>query len=235
MWGRRVPALPTWRTPSTCGVSMGTPRSIRSRGSGSFSALPSPHCRSSLDGGSAPPSGDTRPVTERLALIDSNSLIYRAFFAVPPLTTTKGELANATFGFASILLKSIEQTNPQHLAAAFDLPIPTFRHERDATYKATRKPMPDELRPQFERVKQLLERFGVPMYSLPSYEADDVIGALARQAERAGVETIIVSGDLDPLQLVTAKTKLMTTRQGFQNTVIYDEEMIRQRYGLRPD
>jgi len=174
-------------------------------------------------------------VAERLVLIDSNSLIYRAFFAVPPLTTTKGELANATFGFASILLKSIEQTSPQHLAAAFDLPVPTFRHERDATYKATRRPMPDELRPQIERVKELLGKFGIPIYSLPGYEADDVIGALARQAEKAGVETIIVSGDLDPLQLVTPRTKLMTTRQGFQNTVIYDEEMIRQRYGLRPE
>ncbi|TMF63840.1 MAG: DNA polymerase I, partial [Chloroflexi bacterium] len=174
-------------------------------------------------------------MAERLVLIDSNSLIYRAFFAVPPLTTTKGELANATFGFASILLKSIEQTSPQHLAAAFDLPVPTFRHERDATYKATRRPMPDELRPQIERVKELLGKFGIPIYSLPGYEADDVIGALARQAEKAGVETIIVSGDLDPLQLVTPRTKLMTTRQGFQNTVIYDEEMIRQRYGLRPD
>ena len=119
-------------------------------------------------------------MTERLVLLDSNSLIYRAFFAVPPLTTTKGELANATFGFASILLKSLEQTTPQHIAAAFDLPIPTFRHEREATYKATRRPMPDELRPQFERVKQLLEKFGVPMYSLPGYEADDVIGALAQ-------------------------------------------------------
>ena len=174
-------------------------------------------------------------MTERLVLLDSNSLIYRAFFAVPPLTTTKGELANATFGFASILLKSLEQTTPQHIAAAFDLPIPTFRHEREATYKATRRPMPDELRPQFERVKQLLEKFGVPMYSLPGYEADDVIGALARQAEAKGLETIIVSGDLDPLQLVSPLVKLMTTRQGFQNTVIYDEEMIRQRYGLRPD
>src|SRR5882762_1688779 len=210
-------------------------RSIRSRGSGSFSASRSRLCRSSSGGGFARPSGDTRVVTERLALIDSNSLIYRAFFAVPPLTTTKGELANATFGFASILLKTLEQATPQHIAAAFDLPVPTFRREMEPTYKATRKPMPDDLRPQFERCKQLLEAFGIPMYSLPGYEADDVIGALARQAEAKGLETIIVSGDLDPLQLVTPRIKLMTTRQGFQNTVIYDEEMIRQRYGLRPD
>src|SRR5512132_2298193 len=172
---------------------------------------------------------------ERLILIDTHSLVYRGFFAIPPLTTTKGELSNATFGFASIFLKAIEELKPQHIAAALDLPQKTFRHDRDETYKATRKPMPDELRPQFERVKEILDRFGVPMFSLPGYEADDVIGALSRQAEALGLETIIVSGDLDPLQLVTPRIKLMTTRQGFQNTVIYDEEMIRQRYGLRPD
>src|SRR5712692_3918086 len=171
---------------------------------------------------------------ERLILIDSNSLIYRGFFAIPPLTTTKGELSNATFGFASIFLKAIEELKPQHLAAAFDLPGKTWRHEADDTYKATRKPMPDELRPQFERVKELLDRFGVPIYSLPGYEADDVIGALARQAEAAGLETMIVSGDLDPLQFVTPNTMLFTTRMGFQNTVVYDEAKIDERYGLKP-
>src|SRR6266545_718088 len=163
---------------------------------------------------------------ERIILVDSNSLIYRGYFAIPPLTTTKGELSNATFGFASILLKAIEEIKPQHIAAAFDLPGKTFRHERDATYKATRKPMPDELRPQMERCKEILERFGVPIHALPGYEADDVIGALARQAEQAGLET---------LQLVTPNIKLFTTRMGFQNTVVYDEAQIAARYGLRPD
>ncbi|MGH2491209.1 MAG: 5'-3' exonuclease, partial [Candidatus Limnocylindria bacterium] len=172
---------------------------------------------------------------ERIILIDSNSLIYRGYFAIPPLTTTKGELSNATFGFASILLKAIEEIKPQHIAACMDLPGKTFRHERDATYKATRKPMPDELRPQFERCKELLDKFGVPIYALPGFEADDVIGALAKQAEAAGLESIIVSGDLDTLQLVTPNTKLFTTRMGFQNTVVYDEAQIAQRYGLRPD
>jgi len=173
-------------------------------------------------------------VRERLILIDTHSLVYRGFFAIPPLTTTKGELSNATFGFASIFLKAIEEIKPQHIAAAFDLPGKTFRHEKDVTYKATRKPMPDELRPQMERVKELLERFGVPMYSLPGYEADDVIGALSRQGEAEGLEVIIVSGDLDPLQLVTPNIKLFTTRMGFQNTVVYDEAKIAERYGLRP-
>ena len=172
---------------------------------------------------------------ERFLLVDSNSLIYRGFFAVPPLTTTKGELVNAVFGFASILLKVIQEVPPVHIAACFDLPIPTFRHVRDATYKATRKPMPDDLRPQFERCKEFLEKLGVPMYSLPGFEADDVIGALAKQAEALDLDTLILSGDLDTLQLVTPRTKLMTTRQGFQNTVVYDEAQIMTRYGLRPD
>ena len=174
-------------------------------------------------------------MAERLLLADSNSLIYRGYFAIPPLTTTKGELVNAAFGFASILLKVIQEYPPQHIAACFDLPVPTFRKERDATYKATRKPMPDDLRPQFERCKEFLDKFGVPMYSLPGYEADDVIGTLAKQAEAAGLDTLILSGDLDTLQLVTPHVHLLTTRQGFQNTVIYDPEKIMERFGLRPD
>ena len=172
---------------------------------------------------------------ERLLLIDSNSLIYRGYFAIPPLTTTKGELSNATFGFASIILKAFELVRPDHVAAAMDLPGKTFRHERDATYKATRKPMPDDLRPQMERCKEFLGAMGIPIYALPGFEADDVIGALAKQAEAAGLETMILSGDLDPLQLVTPRVKLMTTRQGFQNTVVYDEAAIDERFGLRPD
>ncbi len=174
-------------------------------------------------------------MAERLLLADSNSLIYRGYFAIPPLTTTKGELVNAAFGFASILLKVIEMYPPQHIAACFDLPAPTFRKELDATYKATRKPMPDDLRPQFERCKEFLDKFGVPMYSLAGFEADDVIGTLAKQAEAAGLDTLILSGDLDTLQLVTPHVHLMTTRQGFQNTVIYDPAKIMERFGLRPD
>ena len=172
---------------------------------------------------------------ERLLLIDSNSLIYRGYFAIPPLTTTKGELSNAVFGFASILLKAMEQVRPEHVAAAMDLPQPTFRHERDATYKATRRPMPDDLRPQIERCKQFLDAMGIPIYAIPGFEADDVIGALSTQAEEAGLEVMMLSGDLDTLQLVTPRVKLMTTRQGFQNTVIYDEAAIMERFGLRPD
>src|SRR5256885_3528588 len=171
---------------------------------------------------------------EPLILTHPPPLVSRGFFAIPPLTTTKGELSNATFGFASIFLKAIEELKPQHMAAALDLPGKTFRHEADATYKATRKPMPDELRPQFERVKELLDKFGVPMYSVPGYEADDVIGALSRQADAAGLEAIIVSGDLDPLPLATPNIKLFTTRPGLQNPVVYDEANTLQPHRPRP-
>src|SRR3970040_355518 len=95
--------------------------------------------------------------------------------------------------------------------------------------------MPDDLRPQMERCEEFLAAMGIPIYALPGFEADDVIGALAKQAEAAGLETMIVSGDLDTLQLVTLRVKLMTTRQGFQNTVIYDAAAIAERFGLRPD
>src|SRR5206468_12965568 len=101
---------------------------------------------------------------ERIILVDSNSLIYRGYFAIPPLTTTKAELSNATFGFASILLKAIEEIKPQYIAAAFDLPQKTFRHDRDATYKHTRKPMPCQLGPQFARCNELLDKGRMPSY-----------------------------------------------------------------------
>ena len=174
-------------------------------------------------------------MAERIVLVDSNSLIYRAYFALPALSTTKGEVTHATYGFTSILLKAWQETNPEHIAAAFDLPAPTFRHERDVRYKATRPRMPDDLRPQIERSKEILEVFGIPIYASPGFEADDVIGTLAKQAETAGIDTVILSGDLDPLQLVTPHVALMTTRQGFQNTIIYDEAAIRERFGLRPE
>ncbi|OLC58367.1 MAG: DNA polymerase I [Chloroflexi bacterium 13_1_40CM_4_68_4] len=172
---------------------------------------------------------------DRIVLIDSNSLIYRGYFALPALSTTKGEVTHATYGFTSILLKAWQETSPDHIAAAFDLPVPTFRHEKDVRYKATRPRMPEDLRPQIERSKEILDAFGIPIYAAPGFEADDVIGTHARLAEAAGLDTIILSGDLDPLQLVTPHVSLMTTRQGFQNTVIYDEDAIRERFGLRPD
>ncbi len=172
---------------------------------------------------------------ERLMLLDGNGLIYRGYFALPPLTTSKGELVNAVFGFCSIVLRGIQDIRPEYVAVAFDLGVPTFRHERFADYKATRQRMPDDLRDQFPKVREVVKALRIPVYEREGFEADDVIGTLTLQAEALGLDTTIVTGDLDMLQLVTDRTRLMTTRSGVQNTVIYDPARIAERYGLRAD
>ena len=172
---------------------------------------------------------------ERLMLLDGNGLIYRGYFALPPLTTSRGELVNAVFGFCSIVLRGFQDIGPTYVAVAFDLSGPTFRHERFAEYKANRQRMPDDLRDQFPKVREVVKALRIPVYEFAGYEADDVIGTLTVEAERRGLDTTIVTGDLDMLQLVTDQTRLMTTRSGVQNTVIYDPPRILERYGLRPD
>ncbi len=176
-----------------------------------------------------------RSPSDRLMLLDSNGLIYRAYFALPPLTTSRGELVNAVFGFCAIVLRAIADVRPEYVVAAFDLPAPTFRHEQYAAYKATRLQMPDDLRDQLPKVRQVVEALNIPIYEQPGYEADDVIGTLTREAEARGLESWIVTGDLDMLQLVTERTRLVTTRSGVENTVVYDPAKVAERYGLRPE
>src|SRR6187431_1779316 len=169
-------------------------------------------------------------------LLDGNGLIYRGYFALPPLTTSKGELVNAVFGFCSIVLRGIQDLKPDYVAVAFDLQGPTFRHEQYAEYKATRQRMPDDLRDQFPKVREVVKALRIPVYELPGYEADDVIGTITQQLDgNDNLETTIVTVDLDMLQLVTPRTRLMTTRSGVENTVIYDVARIDERFGLRPD
>jgi DNA polymerase-1 len=167
-------------------------------------------------------------------LLDGNGLIYRAYFALPPLTTSKGDLVNAVFGFCSIVLRGIQDIRPDYLAVAFDLQGPTFRHEQYAEYKATRQRMPDDLRDQFPKVREVVKALRIPVYELPGYEADDLIGTLTVEAEGQGLDTTIVTGDLDMLQIVSDRTRLMTTRSGVENTIIYDLERIRERFNLEP-
>ena len=159
-------------------------------------------------------------------LLDGNGLIYRGYFALPPLTTSKGELVNAVFGFCSIVLRGIQDLQPDYVAVAFDLQGPTFRHEQYAEYKATRQRMPDDLRDQFPKVREVVKALRIPVYELAGYEADDVIGTITVDAERRGLDTTIVTGDLDMLQLVTdhdppdddpvraSRTRSSTTRPG---------------------
>jgi DNA polymerase-1 len=172
----------------------------------------------------------------RLMLLDSNGLIYRGYHALPPLTTSRGELVNAVFGFCSILLRGIQDVGPEYVAACFDLPGPTFRHEQFADYKATRMPMPDDLRSQFPKVREVVAALRIPVYEMSGYEADDVIGTITRDLDgRGGIDTTVVTGDLDMLQIVSEHTRLMTTRQGVDSTIYYDPAKIWERFELRPD
>jgi DNA polymerase I len=173
---------------------------------------------------------------ERLMLLDGYGLVYRGYFALPPLTTSRGELVNGVFGFASIVLRGIQDLQPEYIAVSFDLPGPTFRHEQYADYKATRVKMPDDLRDQFPKVREVVKALRIPVYEMPGYEADDVIGTITKQVEpNENLETTIVTVDLDMLQLVGPRTRLMTTRSGVENTVMYDIARIDERFGLRPD
>src|SRR5512134_550258 len=171
---------------------------------------------------------------ERLMLLDGYGLVYRGYYALPPLTTSRGELVNGVFGFASIVLRGIADLHPDYVAVAFDLQGPTFRHEQYAEYKATRQRMPDDLRDQFPKVREVVKALRVPVYELAGYEADDLIGTLTVEAEAKGLDTTIVTGDLDMLQIVSERTRLMTTRSGVENTIIYDLEKIRERFNLEP-
>ena len=175
---------------------------------------------------------------DRILLLDGNGLIYRGYFALidQPLTTSRGELVTAVFGFTNIVLRSIQDAKPDRWAVAFDLPRPTFRHDRYAEYKATRTRMPDDMRDQIPRVRDVVAALGIPVYEREGFEADDVIATLTGQAIAAGHEVTILTGDLDMLQLVDEHTKLMVSlRGGASNSVTYDLARIVERWGLRPD
>jgi DNA polymerase-1 len=171
-----------------------------------------------------------------LLLFDGNALVHRAFHALPPLTQPKtGELVNAVYGFASTLLKVFADFKPTHWAVAFDRPAPTFRHEMFEEYKAQRPATPEELKSQIKKVHQLVEAFHIPVFEIDGFEADDVLGTLSKQADEQGVETVIVTGDNDMLQAVLPRVKALAPRRTFTDTVLYDEEAVEQKYGIKPE
>lgn len=167
-------------------------------------------------------------------IIDGNALIHRAFHALPPFKTQKGELVNAVYGFASILLNILNKEKPDYIAVTFDVKKKTFRNELYADYKATRVKAPDELYAQIPRIKELVQAFHIPIFEKEGYEADDVIGTLAKQAEKDELHNYIVTGDLDTLQLVNDKTKVYTLIGKFSDPIIYDIPKVLGRYGLKP-
>ena len=171
----------------------------------------------------------------RLLLLDTYGLVYRAFFALPPLTTVGGVPINAAYGFTTTLVKILENERPTHAIAAFDRGLPAHRMEMMPQYKAQREAMPDELRSQFALVRRVLEVFGIPIAELDGNEADDIIATLAAQAERAGAQTLVVTGDNDLLQIVDDATLVLATRRSVTDLVRYDRAAVRERYGLDPE
>jgi len=179
--------------------------------------------------------GTAQPQRGGLVLIDGNSLLYRAFFALPPLTNPQGEVTNAAYGFTMMLFKVLDEQQPEMIAVAFDLPGPTFRHEMFEEYKATRRAMPDELAPQIDMAREILAAMHIPAYQAEGFEADDVIGTLATRAAQQGGRVLIVTGDLDELQLASDHISVMVTRRGITDTRLYDVAGVKERYGLSPD
>ena len=169
----------------------------------------------------------------RLVLIDAHSLIYRAFFALPPMSTSDGQVTNAVYGFTS-MLAIVLASRPEYAVAAFDVGAPTFRSKEYVEYKAGRRAMPEDLRPQLDKVRDVLESFSIPIYGIEGFEADDVIGTLSRIAEERGHSVTIVSGDLDCLQLVSESVEALVPRRGITDTFVYGPDQVRQRYGFEP-
>ena len=173
----------------------------------------------------------------KLMVLDGNSIVNRAFYGVSSnLTTRTGQPTNAVFGFLNILNKLLDEEQPQALCVTFDRKAPTFRHQAYEGYKAQRKPMPEELASQMPILKEVLSALNIPMYELDGWEADDLIGTIAKTDERAGWDTVIVTGDKDSLQLVTDHTtvKLVSTRMGRTTTKDMTPETFREAYGFDP-
>ena len=176
---------------------------------------------------------ENKPKT--LILLDGNALIHRAYHALPPLTTKKGETVQAVYGFTMTLLSVLEKFRPDYIAASFDLAGPTFRDELYADYKATRQKAPDDLYAQIPKVKEMTQAFNIPIYELAGYEADDCVGSIAKQAGAAGVEVIIVTGDNDALQLVDERISVFSIRKGLKDLVLYDRTAVEAKYGFGPE
>ena len=173
------------------------------------------------------------PQKQRLLLIDGYAVAYRAYHAMPPLTTPDGEPSNAVFGFANMLLKAIADLEPTHVVAAFDVGK-TFRHEEYEAYKATRAETPDDLRVQFDRIKDLVRIFGVPIYEKQGFEADDVLGTLTKQAEEEGIDSIILTGDSDTFQLISDRVHVFYPQGRNAVPIVMDIKAVEDRYGLSP-
>ncbi len=172
----------------------------------------------------------------KLMAIDGNSILNRAYYGIRPLSTRDGLYTHAVYGFLTTLLRLRDEERPDAVCVAFDLHAPTFRHKADADYKATRKPMPEELRMQVPVLKEVLDALNIPRYEAEGWEADDWLGTISRRCEAAGWDCVVVTGDKDSLQLITehTKVKLVSTRMGQTTTKDMTPETFREQYGFDP-
>ena len=175
-------------------------------------------------------------MSEKILLIDGHSILNRAFYGLPDLTNSEGKHTGAVYGFLNILFRTIEEEKPQYLTVAFDLKAPTFRHKMFEAYKGTRKPMPEELREQVPLIKEMLTAMGVNVVTKEGYEADDILGTLARKSEAAGMDATILSGDRDLLQLATDKVmiRLPKTVRGKTTIEDYHAQQVIEKYQVTP-
>src|SRR5262244_1297629 len=176
------------------------------------------------------------PDSERLLLLDGHSLAYRAFFALPieNFSTATGQPTNAVYGFTAMLINVLRDEKPTHIAVAFDRGEKTFRHEMWVEYKANRKETPDDFRSQLSLIFEVLDALGIRRLSAAGYEADDIIATLSTEAEQAGFDVLIVTGDRDVLQLVDERTTALMTRRGITEMTRFTPEEVTAKYGLTP-
>ncbi len=182
---------------------------------------------------------------QRFIIIDSNGLIYRAYYALPSLLNKKGELVNVVYGFLLSFFRVVEDLKPDFIAATFDLPVPTFRHKKFKEYKKNRLKTPNELIQQIPKVKEALRAFNIPIFEKPGFEADDIIGTISKKLldhsksclknnNGSCIESIVFSNDLDVLQLIDEYTKVYALRKGLKNIVLYDKKAVEDRYKIKP-
>ena len=173
---------------------------------------------------------------KRLVLIDGHAILHRAYYAFPvTLRTRHGEVVNAVYGFTRMLLTVLKDLHPEYVAVTFDLPQPTFRHKEFLGYQAQRPKMETELKDQIERVFEVVKTLNIPMFMMAGYEADDLIGTLATQASQKRMETVIVTGDKDLLQLVKPKIKIYAPQKGFSEPILFDQKKVKERLGIKPE
>jgi DNA polymerase-1 len=171
---------------------------------------------------------------KKFVIIDTYALAHRSYHALPPLVSPEGILVNGVYGFMLVFLKMLQELKPDYLVATFDLAQPTFRHKEYKEYKAKRIKAPENFYEQIGMIKEILKIWGIPILEKESFEADDIIGTIAQKFQRKDLEIIILTGDLDTLQLVNDNIHVYTLRKGLQDRVIYDVEAIKKKYGLSP-